>query len=172
MSDAEVLPPIHHDIMSVLPPIRGFVHRVQLRDGAVPVQQKLRPLPLSVREEVKQHLHDLEKQQIIERGDGSPWISPIVVSRRRSGQLRLCVDLRIVNKVVCTSGYPLPDMQEMLDNLVGAEVFSTLDMKAAYHQLLLHEESRQLTAFVTHEGVFRYLRCCFGLRSLRAAFRR
>ena len=55
-----------------LPPIRGFVHRVQLRDDAVPVQQKLRQLPFAIREEVKRHLQELEKQQIIERVDGSP----------------------------------------------------------------------------------------------------
>ena len=157
---------------SDLPPIKGFVHRVQLRDDAVPVQQKLRPLPFALREEVKRHLQELEDQQIIERVDGSPWISPIVISRRRSGQIRLCVDLREVNKAVSTSGYPLPDMQEMLDQLVGAKVFSTLDMKAAYHQLMLHEESRNLTAFVTHEGVFRYRRCCYGMRSLPSCFQK
>ena len=172
VDDANVLPSIARETSRVLPPIKGFVHRVQLRAGAVPVQQKLRPLPFAIREEVKQHLQDLEKQQIIERVDGSPWISPIVVSRRRSGQIRLCVDLRVVNKAVCTSGYPLPDMQEMLDKLVGADVFSTIDMKAAYHQLPLHEESRQLTAFVTHEGVFQYRRCCFGLRSLPSCFQK
>ena len=63
-------------------------------------------------------------------------------------------------------------MQEMLNNLVGSKVFSTLDMKAAYHQLMLHEESRQLTAFVTHEGVFRYRRCCYGMRSLPSCFQK
>ena len=157
---------------TVLPPIRGFVHRVQLRGDAVPVQQKLRPLPFALREEVKRHMKELQDQDIIERVGGSPWTSPIVVSRRKSGQIRLCVDLREVNKAVSTSGYPLTDIQEMLDGLVGAKVFSTLDMKAAYHQLMLHEESRNLTAFVTHEGVFRYTRCCYGMRSLPSCFQR
>ncbi|XP_043239605.1 uncharacterized protein LOC122390579 [Amphibalanus amphitrite] len=169
---ADAAPRSVDETTNVLPPIRGFVHRVQLRDDAVPVQQKLRPLPFAIREEVKRHLQELEEQQIIERVDGSPWISPIVVSRRRSGQIRLCVDLRVVNEAVSTSGYPLPDMQEMLDQLVGATVFSTLDMKAAYHQLMLHEDSRNLTAFVTHEGVFRYRRCCYGMRSLPSCFQK
>ena len=160
------------EMTKVLPPIKGFVHRVQLRDDAVPVQQKLRPLRFAIREEVKRHLQELEEQQIIERIDGSPWISPIVVSRRRSGQIRLCVDLRVVNHAVSTSGYPLPDMQEMLDQLVGATIFSTMDMKSAYHQLTLHEDSRNLTAFVTHEGVFRYRGCCYGMRSLPSCFQK
>ena len=122
-SGDDVLPSIDHVATSVLPPIKGFVHRVQLKNDVVPVQQKLRPLPFALREEVRQHLQELEEQQIIERVDGSPWLSPITVTRRRSGQIRLCVDLREVNKAVCTSGYPLLDMQEMLNNLVGAQCF-------------------------------------------------
>ena len=65
VGDTNVLPPTPSETESVLPPIKGFVHRVQLREGAVPVQQKLRPLPFAIREEVKQHLQELEKQQII-----------------------------------------------------------------------------------------------------------
>ena len=70
------------------------------------------------------------------------------------------------------NGHPLPTMQEMLDKLNGAKVFSTLDMSQAFHQLRLHEESQNLTAFVTHEGVYRYKRCPYGLKSLPQCFQR
>ncbi|XP_043231405.1 uncharacterized protein K02A2.6-like isoform X5 [Amphibalanus amphitrite] len=63
-------------------------------------------------------------------------------------------------------------MQEMLDKLRGARVFSSLDMKSAFNQLMLHKESRDLTAFMTHEGLWRYKRCCFGLSSIPAAFQK
>ena len=67
----------------------------------------------------------------------------------------------------------LPDMQEMLDKLRGAtKVFSSLDMQSAFNQLVLHEESRDLTVFMTHDGLWRYKRCCFGLSSIPAAFQK
>lgn len=157
---------------TALPCIKGVVHRPQLKEGAVPVQQKLRSLPLALREEVADHLKDLEEEGIIERIDSSAWVSPIVVSRKRNGKVRLCVDLRKVNEAIETSGYPIPDMEEILNQLNGSVMFSCLDLKAAYHQLSLHEESRDLTAFVTHSGLYRYLRCPYGLKSLPQCFQK
>ena len=155
-----------------LPPLRGFVHRVNVREGVPPVQQKMRPLPYSIREEVKTHLADLEAKGIIEKVDSSPWISPMVVARRRTGGIRVCLDLKKVNEAVIPSKHPLPDMTDMLDTLKGAAVFSSLDMKSAFNQLPLHEESRDLTAFMTPDGLRRYTRCCFGLSSIPAAFQK
>ena len=155
-----------------LPCIKGVVHKPQLKEGAVPVQQKLRSLPFALREEVDAHLKELENQGVVERIDSSAWISPIVVSRKRNGKVRLCVDLRKVNEAIETSGYPIPDMEEMLNQLNGSVMFSCLDLKAAYHQLSLHEESRDLTAFVTHSGLYRYVRCPYGLKSLPQCFQK
>ena len=155
-----------------LPCIKGFVHRPRLTDGAGPVQQKLRSLPLALRDEVAAHLKELEDQGVIERIDSSAWISPIVVSRKRNGKVRLCVNLRKVNEAIETSGYPIPEMEEMLNQLNGSVMFSCLDLKAAYHQLSLHEESRDLTAFVTHSGLYRYVRCPYGLKSLPQCFQK
>ena len=155
-----------------LPSLTGFVHRVRLKPEVTPVQQRLRPLPYAVREEVRDHLLELQQAGVIETVDASPWISPIVVSRRRNGKLRLCVDLREVNKAVEASGHPLPDMQDMLEQLQGATIFSSLDMKSAYHQLDLHPDSRSLTTFITHQGLMRYRRCPYGLKSLPQAFQK
>ena len=159
----------------VLPAIRGYVHKVRLKPDAVPVQMPLRTMPYALREEVGKHLQDLEQQGIIERVDrsASPWLSPIVAIRKRGGKgLRICLDLSEVNKAVVPNGHPIPDMQEMLEKLRGACYMSTLDMKSAYHQLELHESSRDLTAF-THNGqTWRYRRCCFGLRSLPQCFQK
>ena len=157
----------------VLPAITGFVHRVKVKPDVEPVQQRLRPLPYALREEVKVHLAALEKQGIIEKVTGSsPWISPIVVTRKRNGKIRMCIDLKRVNEAVIANGHPLPHMQEMLDNLSGAKFFSCLDMSQAFHQLELHDDSKDLTAFVTHEGVWRFKRCPYGLKSLPQCFQR
>ena len=68
--------------------------------------------------------------------------------------MHLCVDLREVNKAVIPDVYPIPPIQELLCELHDAKVFSQLDMKSAYHQLELHPNSRDLTAFITHDGLY------------------
>ena len=77
-----------------------------------------------------------------------------------------------VNQAVIPSKHPIPDMSDMMDKLKDAVVFSSLDMKSAFNQLPLHEESRNLTAFMTPGGLKRYTRCCFGLSSIPAAFQK
>ncbi|MEL6816472.1 MAG: RNase H-like domain-containing protein, partial [Cyanobacteria bacterium J06598_3] len=148
------------------------MHKPKVKEDVTPVQQKMRPLPLAVREEVKTHLEELEAKGVIERVDSSPWISPMVVTRRRTGGIRVCLDLKEVNKAVSPSKHPIPDMTEMLDKLRGATVFSTLDMRSAFNQLELHPDSRNLTAFMSYDGLRRYTRCCFGLSSIPAAFQK
>ncbi len=68
--------------------------------------------------------------------------------------------------------YPLPHIDELLSKLCGATVFSTIDLESAYFQLPLHEESRDLTAFITHEGLFRFCRVPFGLALAPSAFQK
>ncbi|KAK7910413.1 hypothetical protein WMY93_015097 [Mugilogobius chulae] len=152
---------------------KNFVHKVQIMPNAVPVQQKLRRLPFSVRQAVSEELKDLQDKGIIERIDASPWVSPIVVTQRRDGgRPRMCVDLREPNKAIVADCHPLPHMDELFSNLRGATVFSTIDLASAYHQMPLHPESRDITAFITHEGLFRFCRVPFGLASAPSAFQK
>ena len=102
----------------------------------------------------------------------SEWISPTVVAFKSSGDIRLCVDLRTVNKAIIVDTYPLPDIDEIFIQLSGATHFSKLDLKSAFNQLELDEESRHLTTFITHEGLFRYKIVCFGLASAPSCFQR
>ena len=162
------------DHVKPLPAISGFVHKVQLKPDVTPSRSKPRTLPYSVRGEVTQHLLELEAQGIIERVEthASPWLSPVVAVRKKTGKLRVCLDLTECNRAVVANGHPIPDMQEMIDRLQGAAVMSTLDLRSAYHQLTLHEDSRDLTAFL-HEGqMWRYIRCPFGLKSLPQCFQK
>lgn len=157
---------------SLLGCVSGFVHKVKIRDNAVPVQQKLRRLPFAVRQSVSEELDKLLKAGIIEKIDASPWISPIVVTTRKGGKPRLCVDLREPNKAIVADTHPLPHMEELLSELRGSSVFSTIDLASAYHQLPLHEDSRDLTGFITHDGLFRYCRVPYGLVSAPSAFQK
>jgi hypothetical protein len=149
---------------------KGFVHKVKVNDKIAPVQQKLRRLPFSVRDKVTEELKRLEHLGVIEKIDASEWVSPIVVTWKKSGSVRLCVDLRRVNMAVIPDKYPLPNIEEMFSELRNAKYFSQLDLASAYHQLLLHPDSRSLTAFITLEGLYQYRRVCFGISSAPSAF--
>ncbi len=117
-------------------------------------------------------LKRFEDAEIIEHIDASEWVSPLVVVYKNSGWVRLCMDLREGNKAVIVDKYPLPNIQELLGELRGTSVFSSLDLNSAYHQLLLHEDSRDLTAFITHDGLFGFKHVCFGLASAPSAFQK
>ena len=84
----------------------------------------------------------------------------------------MCVDLREPNKAVIVDAFPLPHMDELLSNLQGATVFSTIDLTSAYYQMPLHEDSRDLTAFITPDGLFSFRRVPCGLASVPSAFQK
>lgn len=151
---------------------KNFIHKVKIRPGVKPVQQKLRHLPLSVRAAVSDELKMLEENGIIEKIDSSEWVSPIVVTKRKNNTIRMCVDLREPNKAVVQDSHPLPLIEDILSELHGSVMFSSLDLKNAYYQVQLHEESRGLTAFITHEGLYQFCRVPYGLCSAPSAFQR
>lgn len=97
-------------------------------------------------------------------------VSRIVAVTKGDGTIRLCVDLREPDKAVVVDNFPLPHTEELLHALRGAKHFSKLDLASAYYQVALHPDSRDLTAFIAHEGLFRFKRVCFGLASAPAAF--
>ncbi|XP_043200184.1 uncharacterized protein LOC122369471 [Amphibalanus amphitrite] len=94
------------DHVKPLPAISGFVHKVQLKPDVTPTRGKPRTLPYSVRDEVTQHLLELEAQGIIERVEthSSPWLSPVVAVRKKTGKLRVCLDLTECNRAVVAKG--------------------------------------------------------------------
>ncbi|KAJ8356463.1 hypothetical protein SKAU_G00192570 [Synaphobranchus kaupii] len=102
----------------------------------------------------------------------APWISNLVIAKKKSGGIRICVDLRLVNKAVIPDRYPLPTSEELTALFYGSTVFTKLDLRQGYLQVPLHPASRDLTAFVTHAGVFRYTRMPFGLSSAPSCFQK
>ena len=154
------------------PAILGYQHQVMVDPSVPPVRQPLRRLPLAVVDEVSARIDELERQGVVEKVSASTWVSPLVVGRKRDGSVRLCVDMRQVNRAVVTDGYPLPRIEDVMDRLSGSKVFSRLDLKDAYHQLELHPDSRDLTTFVSHQGLYRFKRVNFGLASAGPCFQR
>ena len=154
-----------------LPAIAGFTRRIILRPDARPTVYRLRRLPLVMREEVSTELQRLLDADAIERIDASEWVSPLVVSRKPTVQIRLCVDLRCPNSQIVAEVHPLPTIEHLQSHLLG-KTYSKIDLKSAYHQLELHPDSRDVTAFITHEGLVRFERVPFGLVSAGSACQR
>lgn len=82
---------------------------------------------------------------IIEKAEGpTPWVSPIVVAPKPNGDIRLCVDMRQANQAIIRERHPIPAVDEILQNLNRSSVFSKLDLKLAFHQIELSEQSRNI----------------------------
>ena len=145
-------------------------HRIQLASDA-PVSQPYRRLPFKQLEEVRQHLQQLMEKGVI-RESASPYSSPIVLVRKANGDLRMCVDYRKLNSITRRDAFPLPRIDESLDALGGAQIFSTLDLACGYHQVAMAEEDKQKTAFTTPLGLFEFNRMPFGLTGAPATFQR
>ena len=111
-------------------------------------------------------------QGIIEPTDSSPWLSNLVVVRKKSGGLRLCVDLRAVNKAIIPDKYPLPTVVEIASQFQGSTTFSKLDLSQGYLQIPLTKSSKKLTVFITHEGICQFTRMPFRLSSAPSAFQK
>ncbi|CAM4492671.1 unnamed protein product [Caretta caretta] len=92
--------------------------------------------------------------------------------QKKGGGIRLCVDLREPNKAIVIDRHPHPHIEEVFAELCGAKMFSTLDLQSAYHQVMLNEDSRDLTAFITHEGLFHFKCVPDGLASAPSAFQK
>ncbi|KAL2098372.1 hypothetical protein ACEWY4_007579 [Coilia grayii] len=136
-----------------------------------PVRQRYRRLPLSQYEMVKAHIGELLDSGVI-RTSCSPYSSPIVVVQKRDGSIRLCVDYRQLNVRTRKDAFPLPRIEESLDALSGASLFSTLDLASGYNQVLVAEKDKPKIAFCTPFGLFEFNRMPFGLCNTPGTFQR
>ncbi|XP_064631700.1 uncharacterized protein K02A2.6-like [Lineus longissimus] len=127
------------------------------------------------RKKVEKELKRLVDADIYEKADGHPttWVSPIVVVPKKStDDVRICVDMKVANQAIIRERHPTPTVDDIADHLNGCTVFSKIDLRQGYLQLELDEESRHITTFATHLGLYRSKKLSFGITSSSEIFQK
>jgi hypothetical protein len=149
-----------------------FQHIIPLKEGTKPFKQKLRIINPKLKPLVKIELEKLRKDGIIFPIRHSKWLSNPVIVRKKSGEICLCVDFRDLNKASIKDNYPLPNMEMLLQQVIGSTLMSMLDGFLGYNQVLVAEEDRSKTAFITPWETYAYACMPFGLKNAGATFQR
>ena len=135
------------------------------------IKQPPRRIPFALRERVDQFIKDMLDQGVITPSK-SPWGSPVVLVAKKDESTRFCIDYHRLNTVTKTDIFPLPRVDDSLDQLANSRFFTTLNLSAGYWQELVDPQSREKTAFVTHSGQYEFSIMPFGLKNAPATFQR
>lgn len=155
---------------TALPPFRNnHNHKITLMEGANPVNQRPYWYAIQQKNEVDTMVKELLSAGTIQPSC-TPYASPVVLVKKKDNTCRLCVDYRKLNQMTVKDRFPIPLIEDLMDELGGSAVYSKIDLRAGYHQVRMDPLDVQKTAFRTHSGHYEYLVMPFGLTNAPATF--
>jgi hypothetical protein len=162
---ADVFP----DELLGMPPNRDIEFAIELQPRMTLISKRPYRMPPAELAELKKQLQELLDKGFI-RPSTSLWGCPALFVKKKDESLRLCIDYCPLNVVTIKNKYPLPRIDVLFDQLVGAKVFSKIDLRSGYHQIKIRASDISKTAFSTRYGMYEYLVMSFGLTNAPAYF--
>jgi hypothetical protein len=162
-------PDVFLDDLPRMPPDRNIEFAIELQPGTTPIYRRPYRMPPNELAELKKQLQELLDKGYIHPST-SPWSCPALFVKKKDRSLRMCVDYRPLNAITIKNKYPLPQIDILFDQLVGAKVFSKIDLRLGYHQIKIRAANIPKMAFSTRYGLYEYLVISFGLTNAPAHF--
>jgi hypothetical protein len=147
-------------------------YHITLDPSVPPVIHQPRRVPISLKDDIKHELEEMEQLDITKVREGEPtaWVNSLVYGRKPNGRLRICLDPKDLNAAIQRDHHVTPTLEEILPKLNGATHFSILDARSGYWNVTLDEESSYLTTFNSPFGRYRFKRMPFGLKMSQDVF--
>ena len=146
-------------------------HRIVIQENTLPISHRPYRLSPIEAEYLQKEIEKYCKLGVITPSN-SPWAAPVILVKKKNGEYRMVIDYRKLNAVTKKDSYPLPRIDDLLDTLGKAKIFSALDMRAGFHQVPMNDDSKELTAFTTKFGTYHYNTLPMGLVNSPATFQR